>query len=298
MDVLVGTYEEFVLGLKLQKQDEKYKLSQTFSDHGQCGSVRCIAVSGKFVACGSSDETIKVYDLQKRIDFGNLIKHNGTVTCVDGFKSENLLSGSEDGTICIWRTRGWECDRTLVNAHKGGVTSLSIHPSGKLALSVGKDKSLRTWNLIKARTAYVKNLHAVGDLVRWSDEGTRYLVVIDSTLTVYSTESADVVYVVKTKGRIHSAVFVQEDILAIGSESPNVELHNLRTGSLLVSFEAHEKRVKALAYAAAEGETFLCTASSDGFVKVWKLQVPFHFLKTRREPWPPEKVSFFNRDGA
>jgi len=38
------------------------------------------------------------------------------------------------------------------------VTSLSVHPSGKLALSVGYDAALRTWNLVKGRQAYTTNL--------------------------------------------------------------------------------------------------------------------------------------------
>ena len=38
------------------------------------------------------------------------------------------------------------------------VYSVSVHPSGKLGLSLGKDKTLRTWNLMTAKTAYVTNI--------------------------------------------------------------------------------------------------------------------------------------------
>lgn len=37
------------------------------------------------------------------------------------------------------------------------VSFLACHPSGKLALSVGKDRTLRTWNLVKGRPAYTTN---------------------------------------------------------------------------------------------------------------------------------------------
>lgn len=43
-------------------------------------------------------------------------------------------------------------------AHPGGVTCISVHPTGKLALSVGNDKKLCTWNLIKGRRAYVTHV--------------------------------------------------------------------------------------------------------------------------------------------
>lgn len=39
------------------------------------------------------------------------------------------------------------------------VTCLAVHPSGKMALSVGKDHTLRTWNLVKGRPAYTTNLY-------------------------------------------------------------------------------------------------------------------------------------------
>ena len=32
------------------------------------------------------------------------------------------------------------------------MNSLAVHPSGKVALSVGRDKTVRLWNLLKVRT--------------------------------------------------------------------------------------------------------------------------------------------------
>jgi len=46
------------------------------------------------------------------------------------------------------------------------VYSVAIHPSGKLALSAGKDKTLRTWNLMTAKAAYVTNIKEGGLLNR------------------------------------------------------------------------------------------------------------------------------------
>ena len=40
-----------------------------------------------------------------------------------------------------------------LRAHKGGVTGLAIHPSGALAISVGRDRGLRLWDLLKGCAA-------------------------------------------------------------------------------------------------------------------------------------------------
>ena len=38
------------------------------------------------------------------------------------------------------------------------MNSVSVHPSGKLALTVGADRSLHTWNLVTGRSAYITNI--------------------------------------------------------------------------------------------------------------------------------------------
>jgi protein MAK11 len=95
-----------------------------------------------------------------------------------------MLSASEDGTICVWKCKTWECEKVL-KAHRGAVTSISMHPSGKLALSVSKDKTIRTWNLLSGRCAYTTTLKNVADLVRWSPSGESYCVVSLKTVTIY-----------------------------------------------------------------------------------------------------------------
>lgn len=42
--------------------------------------------------------------------------------------------------------------------HCLGVNAIDIHPSSKLALTLGQNKTLRTWNLVKGRPAYTSNL--------------------------------------------------------------------------------------------------------------------------------------------
>ena len=46
--------------------------------------------------------------------------------------------------------------------HRGAVSAISVHPSGKMALSVGRDKTLRTWNLMTGKAAYITNIKQGG----------------------------------------------------------------------------------------------------------------------------------------
>ena len=47
----------------------------------------------------------------------------GTVTCMEFYKSTHLLTGSEDHAVCIWRVHDWALLHVL-GGHKGAVTSL------------------------------------------------------------------------------------------------------------------------------------------------------------------------------
>ena len=64
----------------------------------------------------------------------------------------HLLSASEDGSLCLFHARDWSVLRAL-KGHKGRVNSVAVHPSGKVALSVGKDRTLRMWDLMRGKGA-------------------------------------------------------------------------------------------------------------------------------------------------
>jgi WD40 repeat protein len=57
-----------------------------------------------------------------------------------------LVSGSEDGTVCLWTTATGTKDRVL-GKHSDGVGSLAFSPDNKQLASGGKDKRIKLWNL-------------------------------------------------------------------------------------------------------------------------------------------------------
>jgi WD40 repeat protein len=54
---------------------------------------------------------------------------------------------------------------------KGPIRGLSVHPSGKLAVSVGHDRLLKLWHLGKGRCSYTARLEAEADDVAFSADG-------------------------------------------------------------------------------------------------------------------------------
>ena len=226
--VVAGSYEKLLYGLEGRFVDEDGKPSLTptltpvFIFAAHVSSVKAVAASptgGKWLATGSSDEIIKIWDLRRRKEVGGLIQHEGmlsvcenpldlvytsslgSITYLDFPTRSYLVSASEDGTICLFRSRDWILLRAL-KGHKGRVNCVAVHPSGKLALSVGKDRYLRMWDLMRGKgsantkigkgqksKSYLSVTYALaeGEIVRWSPKGDKFVVLSMSTIDIYST---------------------------------------------------------------------------------------------------------------
>ncbi len=67
----------------------------------------------------------------------------------------------------------------------------------------------------------------------------------------------------------------QASELVIGGEAPEVEMHSFVDRKLSTKFTAHEKRVKAACFTSlgSQDQSYLITASNDGFIKMWRLSV-------------------------
>ena len=53
-------------------------------------------------------------------------------------------------------------------------TSICVHPSNKVALSIGADNAMRMWNLIKGRLGYVRKLKEQAFKILFSPDGSEY----------------------------------------------------------------------------------------------------------------------------
>ncbi|XP_036303563.1 p21-activated protein kinase-interacting protein 1 isoform X1 [Pipistrellus kuhlii] len=277
MELVAGCYEQVLFGFSVHPEpkasggrQQKWTPVADFTHHAHTASLSAVAANSRFVVTGSKDETIHIYDMKKKIDHGALVHHNGTITCLKFHGNRHLISGAEDGLICVWDAKKWECLKSI-KAHKGHVTFLSIHPSGKLALSVGTDKTLRTWNLVEGRSAFIKNIKQNAHIVEWSPRGEKYVVVILNKIDVYHLDTAAVSGTITNEKRVSSVTFLSESVLAVAGDEEVVRFFDTDSLTCLCEFKAHENRVKDLFSFEIPEHHVIVTASSDGFIKMWRL---------------------------
>lgn len=248
---------------------------QSFSTHSHTSSIRTCAANGKLVASGGADDRICVYDLEKRREIVDLYVHDGTVNALAFVPDQSyLISGGADGKMVFIKTSNWKIDKVFERAHKGSpVNYISVHPSGKLALSIGGDMTLRTWNLINGRQAFAtslknKSLGNIIDFVEWSTTGEYFAITGKESVEVWSTEQASVVATKKCEAKPTAVAWISDNDLLVGMEDGQLLFFNWEDENEEATLcKIYESRIKAMKYISG----FLATASSSGELNLWKI---------------------------
>lgn len=204
---------------------------------GQKGWVRSVAVSpdGKWAASGSTDGTVKIWDLETGECRATLVGHTQHVHSVtitpDG---KRILSGSFDNTVRIWDV-GSGREVAKLESHTDRILTVVALRDNARALSGGFDDTLRLWDL------------ASGKCLKTIECGT---------------EDADDVF--------GSAVNPAGTQALSGHRGGQIRLWNLETGECLATLKGHSDIVYSVQIA-PDGR-FVVSGSKDKTVKVWDLE--------------------------
>lgn len=292
-------------------------------------SIRSMDIAKRYLVTGSNDEHIRIYDLQKRKELGTLLQHQGSITKLlfsneidednenDDDKNDDsiikypchkrgkwLLSASEDGTILIWRTKDWE-KFGLLKGHHGAVNDLAIHPSGRIAVSVGNDQTVRLWNLMTAKKASNLKLRGaltrgqIGSFIRFDSTGEFFVIGFRDRLMFWKTRDAKMINLLSTNKKVIMDIeFIILDnkkeylIIALNDGSINfyefndtlfnskidkdidgANLENLPEPNF--KLQGHASRVKGISIFKEiinkKLFIFMVSISSDGQIVVWNL---------------------------
>ncbi|EDW53827.1 p21-activated protein kinase-interacting protein 1-like [Drosophila sechellia] len=286
IEIILGTYEEVLLGFKLIESPTdgltnpvKFQLKQTFADNSHAGSITSVAVQWPWVATGGTDDRIFVYDMRTRKQSQIILSHAGTVNTLE-FSPDlsHLLSGSDDGHMIATRVGSWTKEGVWKKAHAGrAVTHISCHPSSKLALSLGCDQVLNTWNLVKGRVAYKTNLKNKAPLgfhpgcLSWSKQGDHFTLSGPLTMEIWGIEGANVIRRIDMPAKPICVTWLDGNECLIGLDNGSIVWISLKDkdDTPPTFIPVHNERVKAIAYL----NELLATVSSAGEIKVWKIDM-------------------------
>ncbi|OVA06080.1 WD40 repeat [Macleaya cordata] len=303
MTLVAGSYERFIWGFKL-KTLKSQTLVPLFSYPSHLSTIKCVAVSGPVAVSGGSDDAIKVYDLNSSSEVGSLINHTGAVTSLSFYNPSslsfprNLLSGSEDGTVCIYDADPFVHLKTI-SAHRKGVNDLSIHKSGKLALTVGRDSCLAMLNLMRGRRSFCCRLGKEASMVKFDSEGNKFFMVMEEKVSMHESEDAKLVIEMDNQKRVLCMASSASGLLFTGGEDRNVTAWDPTSGKVAYCIEnAHSTRVKGIVVLSGSTDDvensddpyLVASASSDGVIKLWDVR-----MARKEKPSPFAEVNTKSR---
>ena len=128
-----------------------------FEGHESAVQALAADASGRWLASGGADKTVKLWNLETRQIKRTYRNHSDFVSALAVSADTNLVAAASlDGSIKLWSTLSSRPQRTFT-AHKARVTSIAFSANSELLASAAEDGTVRIRGLKGARSYWTLN---------------------------------------------------------------------------------------------------------------------------------------------
>jgi superfamily I DNA and/or RNA helicase len=223
---------------------------------GHTDVVNSVAFSpnGYYCLSGSSDTTIRLWDLRGGNEINRLLGHSRAVNSV-AFSPDGCLavSGGGDGRVFLWEVQS---GRKLLSfgEYKERIFKVAFSLNGNRALSGGADGVIRLWNVE-------------------SGEQIRYLE--------------------GHEGSVYTVAFSPDGFFALsGGADYSIRLWDLKRKKEICKFIGHKGMVYSVSI--SPSGTNIISGSSDGTVRLWETETSREIYCFQTHALPVNSVNFSN----
>lgn len=174
---------------------EPLKLLRQISGHK--GWIRCLAIDpeNKWIASGSADSTIKLWEIGTGKLKLTLTGHISTVralSCSD--RHPYLFSVGEDKKIKCWDLETNKVVRQF-HGHLSGIHSLTTHPTLDLIITGSRDSTAKVWDIRSRQAVYTLSGHkeTVSSILAQPTTPQIITSSLDSTIRLWDLRKAETI---------------------------------------------------------------------------------------------------------
>jgi len=233
-----------------------------------------VGTSGQFLATGSSDMSIRIWDTESGECKSVLGGHVSKIWAISSDDSgAKLLSGSANGTVKIWNAKDGKCFDSH-NFHRRAVYSVDLKRSGSHYASGGFDAKVRIVDVSSSKVVSELSRHTglVSSVVFNKRGGLVVSGSRDCSICLWDSTSGSCIRSInKNLGEITSVDISQNELYILSSSKDNcVRLWDIRMGKCVKKYTGSQNTWKNFVKSCfGPEESVIVSGSEDGNVLLW-----------------------------
>jgi WD40 repeat protein len=257
----------------LQCLPQSRRLHHTFKGHTDAVHSVCLSTDNRFALSGSSDNSLKLWDIATGQCLCTFIGHANYVSSVClSADCRFALSGSWDNTLKLWDVATGQCLRTFIG-HTDVIFSVCLSADCRFALSGSWDNTLKLWDVATGQCLRTFIGHAGSVLSVCLSADCRFALSGSSDSTVQLWDVATGICrhtFMGHTGPVQSVCLSADGQFALsGGNDKTLKLWNIATGKCLHIFMGHTDWVNS-ACLSIDGQLAV-SASYDSTLKLWNI---------------------------
>eukprot|EP00761_Pharyngomonas_kirbyi_P000796 gb/GECH01000797.1/.p1 GENE.gb/GECH01000797.1/~~gb/GECH01000797.1/.p1 ORF type:complete len:477 (+),score=133.15 gb/GECH01000797.1/:1-1431(+) len=257
------------------KNPEQFRPLFMFNAHQGCVTAVHHPKQRMFLSAGE-DEQVFIYDLRTEQQTGSIVEPHGGIRYMTSSHG-HLIIANNNGSFSVYELP----DLILIKnfkEHQGVVECVSVHPSGRIMLSVGTDQMLLLWNMLDGKVMWRKKYPRFQDLthVAWSPEGDSYGVTAGRHVYVVDAKTGKELFTMEDKKKLLIVKYITNNIIAVSGESKQISIINIENGIRTHILQKHQSRVRNIDVKPISNDhhqyilTSVCTS---GILALWQLDL-------------------------